>query len=108
MKFNFTTSFFGHFARSYLFQYALLRCHFFNPTFFPQLSAWPGVDAYAKSDIPDHFGFRDNDLVLDVLIVSRDRAKIGTTYEYAEKFLPEANPGDGSESVFFFKKSTNN
>ncbi len=62
------------------------------------------MDAYAKSDIPDHFGFRDNDLVLDVLIVSRDRAKIGTTYEYAEKFLPEANPGDGSESVFFLKK----
>ena len=32
------------------------------------LEGWPGVDAYRREDIPDHLKFRDNELVLDILV----------------------------------------
>ncbi len=62
-----------------------------------QLSRWDGVDVYRKEDIPDHLRFRENDLVLDVLVVSRGRAKVGSTSDYPDKFLP---PGDGGQRNF--------
>jgi len=61
------------------------------------LYEWQGVDVYAKEDIPDHLGFRDNDLILDILVVSKGRAKVGGTYDYFDKFVPPAKEGDGGQ-----------
>ena len=41
------------------------------------LSRWPGVDVYRREDAPEHLKIADNELALDILVVSRDRAKVG-------------------------------
>ncbi len=48
---------------------------------------------YAKSDIPDHLHFRDNDLILDVLVVTKGEALILQDEEYPQDYLPRPTPG---------------
>lgn len=55
------------------------------------------MDVYAKADIPDRYHFRDNDLILDILMVSKgtnlveaeDEGGIGANPD--EVYLPRRN-----------------
>ncbi len=70
------------------------------------LSAWEGVDVFRKEDIPDHFGLRNNDLVLDLLLVSLGDQIISQDFEYSDAFLPFPVPsGEGILLREFFFSS---
>jgi len=66
-----------------------------------QLSRFPGIQVYAKKNIPDHLGFRDNDMIFDILLISNGPAYIQRDYHHANKFLPKPWKGEGCE---FYEK----
>ncbi len=54
---------------------------------YTKLKTWTGMNVYKKEEIPEHLHYRNNKNILDILLVSKGKDMVMTTFSGEKRFI---------------------